>query len=341
MIRTRFFGRTKEGKEVLAFTISDGRSSVTVLNYGALIHRLVVPAKDGRLTDIVLGYRTVKEYEEHSGRMGAVLGRCANRIGGGKFTLDGVTYELSKNDGKNHRHGGFFGFDKKVWSYGIKGNTLALSIVSPDGEEGYPGNLKATVVYTFREGVLRIHYRAESDKKTAVSLTNHVYFNLNGESSGSALGNELMLSADEVVELGKDRVPTGRFVKVAGTAYDFNETKTVGRDLGKAGAPAGYDDCYVLRVREADTPYAVAYGKATGIEMRCYTDMPAVQLYSAGGLDWQGKWCRYAAGAGFCLETEAIPNNVNQPAYAEKGSSVLDAGEKYDFFAEYHFGLRK
>ena len=342
MITTREFGRTKDGRKVLAFTIADGRSSVTVLNLGGIIRRLVVPAADGRLTDVVLGYKTVKEYEENGGYLGAVIGRFGNRIGGGKLTVDGIGYDLYQNDRGNHLHGGKAGFNTKIWAHGIAGNTLALSIISPDGDENYPGNLKATVVYTFRGGVLRIHYLAESDKKTVVNLTNHAYFNLNGESSGTALGNMLQLDSDLITPTEETMVPVGGVRQVKGTAFNFNDPQPIGRDIDGDDADLkrgeGYDHCYVLRRgTEKLVKYATAYGPKTGIAMDCYTDMPAVQFYAGNGLDQQGKWSKYGKRAGFCLETQAIPNNVNVPEYAEKGSSYLDAGEKYDFCAEYRF----
>ncbi len=345
MITKRVFGRTKDGRKVLAFTIADGRSSVTVLNYGGIIQRLVVPASDGRLTDVVLGYKTVAEYEENGGYLGALIGRFGNRIGEGKLTVDGVDYALYCNDRGNHLHGGKNGFNKKIWSYGIAGNTLALSIVSPDGEENYPGTLKATAVYTFKNGVLRIHYRAVSDKKTVVNLTNHAYFNLNGESSGTALGNVLWLDSAEITPTNETMIPTGGFRQVEGTPFDFNEPKPIGRDIGAEdtdlGQGNGYDHCFVLKNRAGEfVHYGTAYGPATGIAMDCYTDMPAVQFYAGNGLNQQGKWSKYVSRTGFCLETQAIPNNVNVPEYAERGSSYLGAGEKYDYCAEYRFHLK-
>ncbi len=345
MITTRVFGRTKDGRKVLAFTIADGRRSVTVLNYGGIIQRLVVPAADGRLTDVVLGYRTVKEYEENGGYLGALIGRFGNRIGEGMLTVDGVRYDLFKNDRGNHLHGGKEGFNKKIWAHAIVGDTLALSIISPDGEENYPGNLKVTAVFTFKDGILRIHYRAVSDKKTAVNLTDHAYFNLNGESSGTALDNVLWLDSDEITPTNATMIPVGGFKKVQNTPFDFNTPKPIGQDIDaddidlKQGN--GYDHCYVLKNGAGNfAQYATAYGPKTGIAMDCYTDMPAVQFYAGNGLNQQGKWSKYGKRMGFCLETQAIPNNVNVAEYAEKGSSYLAAGQVYDYCAEYRFYLK-
>lgn len=343
MITTRVFGKTSDGKTVLEFTLADGRSSVSILNYGGVIRRILVPANDGRLTDVVLGYNTVKEYEENGGYLGALIGRFGNRIGGGKLTVDETEYALYCNDRGNHLHGGKQGFNKKIWSHGIVGNTLALSVVSPDGDENYPGRLMATVVYTFRNGKLRIHYRAVSDKKTAVNLTNHAYFNLGGDSAGTILDHELTIDADCITPTDEAMIPTGDFRAVEGTPFDFRTPKKIGQDIGaddedlKKGN--GYDHCFVLN-GTGMKQYAEVYCARTGIGMTCRTDMPAVQLYTGNGLKQQGKYSKYTPRTGFCLETEAIPNNVNVPAYAEKGSSILDAGEIYDFCAEYEFWIR-
>ncbi len=343
MITCKKFGTTKNGETVYAFTIADGRSRVTILNYGGIIQRLIVPAKDGRMTDVVLGYNTVAEYEENGGYLGALIGRFGNRIGGGKFTLDGKDYQLYCNDRGNHLHGGKEGFNRKVWAYATSGNSLALSIISPDGEENYPGNLKVTAVYTFRNNVLRIHYFAKCDQKTVVGLTNHAYFNLSGEGT-DVLGHLLWIDSDEIAPTDETMIPTGGFREVEGTPFDFNTPKAVGRDIGaddedlKKGN--GYDHCFVLKQGAGNyAKYAEVTSPATGIKMSCYTDMPAVQLYTGNGLNQKGKYSFYKAHAGLCLETEAIPNNVNVPEYAEKGSSVLEAGEEYDFIAAYEFGI--
>ncbi len=343
MIKTSVFGTTKEGKEVLAFTISEGRKRVTILNYGGIVQSLVLPAKDGRLTDVICGYKTVKEYEENGGYLGALIGRFGNRIGEGKLTVDGTEYQLYNNDRGNHLHGGKNGFNKKIWAHGICGNTLALSIISPDGEENYPGTLKVTVVYTFRNGVLRIHYRAVSDKKTVINLTNHAYFNLNGESSNmNILNNVLTIDSDYITPTNNTLIPLGGFKAVEGTPFDFKTPKEIGRDIRSDDEDmrrgGGYDHCYVLRSGVGNfAKYAEAYSPVTGIKMQCYTNMPAVQLYTGNGMNQQGRYTHYGANAGFCLETQAIPNNVNVEEYAAKGSSYYDAGEKYDFAAEYRF----
>ncbi len=342
MITSRSFGKTKDGREVLAFTFEDGARRATVLNLGGIIQSIVVPDKNGNPTDVILGYNDVAGYEDHGGYLGALIGRFGNRIEKGKLVIDGETYDLYCNDRGNHLHGGKAGFDKKIWAHEIKGDELVLSIVSPDGEENYPGTLSVRVTYSFKDGEFRILYHAVSDKKTAINLTNHAYFNIDGEGSGSALENVLWIDCDYITPTNSTMIPTGGFRAVKGTAFDFNTPKEIGKDVGaddidlKQGN--GYDHCHVLKNKCGEyVKYATVTGKKSGITMSCYTDMPAVQFYAGNGLNQQGKTAFYGRRAGFCLETQAIPNNVNVPEYAEKGSSILDAGEVYEFSAAYKF----
>ncbi len=339
MIKTSVFGNLKDGRETLAFTLTDGNAHVKILNYGGIIQSLVVPDKDGKPTDVVLGYKTIAEYEENDGYLGALIGRFGNRIDRGKLTIDGKKYQLYCNDNGNHLHGGKVGFDKKIWKHEINGDELTLSILSPDGEENYPGNLEVRVTYAFKDGELKIQYYAVSDKKTAINLTNHAYFNLNGEGSGDITDTVLCLESDYITPTNEYMVPMGEFKAVKGTPFDFNNPKEIGRDIGaddedlrKGG---GYDHCYLLKRKE----YAKARGLKTGITMTCYADMPAVHFYTGNFLEQQGKSGYYGKRSGFCLETEAIPNNVNVPEYAAYGNSIYDAGQEYVFSASYKFQI--
>lgn len=345
MITTKQFGKTADGKTVTAYTLHDGESSMTVLDLGGTVQQILVPDKAGRLTDVILGYNTVAEYENNGGYLGALIGRFGNRIGAGKLVIDGKAYQLYCNDRGNHLHGGKVGFNKKIWNAAIEGDELKLSLFSPDGEENYPGNLNVEVVYSFEGGEWKIEYRAVSDKKTCVNLTNHAYFNLNGEGTGDVLNHLLKIDCDYITPTSPTMIPEGGYRAVKGTPFDFNEPKAIGKDVGaddvdlKQGG--GYDHCHVLKNKCGEyVKYAEVTSPATGIVMECFTDMPAVQFYAGNGLHRQGKGGFYGNRNGFCLETQAIPNNVNVPEYAEKGSSILDAGQEYRFSAAYRFSVK-
>ncbi len=346
MITQKHFAKTLDGRDVTAYTLHDGDAYVTVLNYGGILQSLVVPNKRGELTDVLLGYNDVQSYERNGGYLGALIGRFGNRIGEGKLPIDGKIYDLYCNDRGNHLHGGKVGFNRKFWNVEEKDGDLVLSLLSPDGEENYPGNLKVEVTYSFRGGELKISYRAETDKKTAVNLTNHAYFNLNGEADGSILDNVLEIKSDMITPTSPTMIPEGGFRMVGGTPFDFNEKKEIGRDIETQDLDLaqgnGYDHCYVLRKGKGEYAlYAVAESRKTGIRMRCYTDAPAVQFYAGNGLHQEGKHNYYGKRAGFCLETQAIPNNVNVKEYAARGSSLPDVGEVYAYTAAYQFDCVK
>ena len=251
MIKQSLFGKTADGQDVLAFTLQDHNAQATVLNLGGILQSIIVPDKNGNPVDVLLGYSDVAGYEENGGYLGALIGRFGNRIGGGKFTIDGKEYKLYCNDRGNHLHGGKVGFNQKIWAHEIDGDKLILTIVSPDGEENYPGNLSVKVVYSFQNGELKIAYEAVSDKKTVVGLTNHAYFNLNGEGDGSILDHLLYIDSAYMVPTNETMVPVGGLRAVEGTAFDFNIPKAIGRDIEaddkelKQGG--GYDHCYLLK----------------------------------------------------------------------------------------------
>lgn len=344
-ITVEVFGTTDQG-EVLAYTLENGACRAVILTYGGIIQSLTVPDRNGNPTDVVLGYPDLESYLKNSGRLGAVIGRFANRIADACFTLDGKEYHLAATSGTNSVHGGKIGFDKKIWQDRCVGDRLELTLVSPDGDENYPGTLTVTVTYALEDGALTIAYRATTDQKTVVNLTNHAYFNLNGEGDGSVLDHELWLDSDEIALPGPNVTPVGGFYPVNGTPFDFNSPKTIGRDIDADDAVlkvgGGYDHCYLLKNRCGEyVKYAIAKSAKTGIRMTCYTDMPAVQFYSGNGLHFEGKGGYYGSRAGFCLETQAIPNNMNVAEYASRGSSVLDKGEVYQFKAVYQFDTDK
>ncbi len=344
MITTSLFDKLPDGREVIAYTISDGDKKAVILNYGGIIQSLIVPDKNGTPTDVILGYDNIEGFLNNGGFLNALIGRFGNRIGEGKINVDGVDYQLYNNDRGNHLHGGKEGFDKKIWNVeAIDEYALKLSYLSVDGEENYPGNLNVEVVYSFKDGVLGIDYTATTDKKTVLNLTNHAYFNLNGESDGSILDNILWIDCDRITPTNPTMIPVGGFKDVAGTPFDFNIPKEIGRDIDADDIDLaqgnGYDHCHVLKNKCGEyCLYAIAESQKTGIKMSCYTDMPAVQFYAGNGLDQDGKnGVHYGKRAGFCLETQAIPNNVNVPEYEAYGSSYLDKDEVYHFVATYKF----
>jgi aldose 1-epimerase len=344
MARNYLFG-TVGGAEVTAYVLENEFLKATILSMGATLQSLVVKEQG---VDVALGYETPNEYLEKGGTIGALCGRFANRIRGGKLTVDGVEYALYCNDRGNHLHGGKVGYDKRIFTVAEHTDTvLKLSIFSPDGEENYPGNLQLTVTYSLVGSALKIRYEAVSDKATAINLTNHAYFNLNGAGTGSALEHSLKIDANYYLSTDETMIPDGKLTPVENTPFDFRTLKTVksGDDLLPQNADlqkgAGFDHCFVFESsRDKSQPIAELCGDKTGIKMLCYTDLPSVQLYAGNFLDVDGKGGHYGRCGGLCLETQAIPDNVNQPIYAAYGSSIYGAGEEYVSETVYEFSKK-
>lgn len=347
-ITKSFFDKDYLGREVYAYTLVDGEYSAVILDRGGIIKNLFVPSKNGEKIDVVLGYDDMKGYDMNDGYLSALIGRFGNRIGKGQVCIDGENYQLYCNDKTNHLHGGKVGFDKKIWHAEIvetaDGNQrLALSILSPDGEENYPGNLNVKVVYSLENGALTIDYEAVSDKTTLINLTNHAYFNLDG--SENILDHLMTMSTPFILPTDAELIPHGEFKATTGTPFDFAKEKRIGEgDAFKEEDPdlaygGGFDHCFVFdKNRDVATPYAIVRSEKSGIVMKCYTDMPSVHLYCGNFLNQTGKNGKYYGRCGgFCLETEALPNNPNVPAYKDYGSSVYKAGEIYRFSAKYSF----
>ena len=307
------FGTLKDGRTVTAATLTNkAGASLTVLDYGATIQRLCIPDRAGNPVDVVLGYDTIAEYVQHGEFLGATIGRVGNRIGNAEFSLNGTRYQLAKNDGENHLHGGKEGFDRKMWRMAAQDGSLLCWRTSPDGEEGYPGNLQVRVCFTLTdENRLCIVYDAETDADTLVNLTNHSYFNLNGH--GSVLGHLLQMPSERFAENDAGCLPTGRLLPVENTAFDFRQEKEIGADIGAEEEQlilaGGYDHNYVLCGKKA----AVLYGPESGIEMTVETDLPGMQFYTGNSLpECRGKngediFRRSAA----CFETQLYPNAMN------------------------------
>lgn len=337
------FGITKDGEEAFLYCMknTDG-AYVTVTSYGCRIVNICVPDKNGELRDVCLGYDTLAEYEADTAGFGAVIGRHANRIEKGVFTLNGETYHLAVNNGPNHLHGGLRGFHHYNWGSQINGNTVRFTRTSPAGEENYPGTLTMNVVYTWSEdNELSISYEATTDADTVFNTTNHAYFNLDGEDSESVLAHTLMVNADSFTEADKDSLTTGKILNVENTPFDFRKPKKLGDDI-HADHPQlqyskTYDHNYVLNgsgLKEA----AALSSDESGIRMTCFTDQPGLQIYipadspAVHGKDGR----RYPAYGSVCLETQHFPNATSHPEFP---TVILKAGDTFKSKTIYHFSI--
>ncbi len=336
---------TIDGKAVQLYTLTNkSGASVTITNYGGRVVSINVPDKDNKLVDVSLGYDSVKSYrKEGEPFFGALIGRYGNRIGKGKFTLEGKEYQLQLNNGPNTLHGGTDGFFSKVWDAKQDGQKLELSYVSKDGEAGYPGTLNVKVVYTFTdENALQIDYTATTDKTTIVNLTNHTYFNLSGEGSPTILDHELMIAADAYTPVDSTLIPTGKLTPVKGTAFDFTVAKAIGKEIANVDEQLkfgkGYDHNWALVKNDGKTPVASVKSPISGIIMEVYTTEPGLQFYCGNfmtGVDKDGKGGKsYPHRSAFCLETQHFPDAPNHANFA---STVLKPGETYTTSTTYKF----
>jgi len=340
------FGQTPDGREVDLYTLTNTNGlRAKITNYGAILVSLEVPDRDGNIADITLGFDALDGYLKEHPYFGAIVGRYANRIGKGRFVLDGVEYKLATNNGENHLHGGIKGFDKVVWkAEDVRAESqkalVKMSYISEDGEEGYPGNMACTVTYTLtKDNELKISYEAETDKTTVVNLTNHSYWNLAGQGTGDILGHELMLNADKYTPVDEGLIPTGEIRSVKDTPMDFTLPMSIGSRIKQVGD--GYDHNYVLN-RGGDTLALAArvYEPTSGRVMEIYTTEPGVQLYTGNFLDGSltGKAGKvYKKHYAFCLETQHFPDSPNKPNFP---SAVLLPGQKYTSVTVYKFSTR-
>jgi aldose 1-epimerase len=309
------FGTLPSGERVERHELSSGRLRAAVLSYGAILQTLEVSG-----VNVVLGLPTLDDYLTRSRYFGAVVGRYGNRIAGGRFVLDGVAYSLPVNNGPNSLHGGVTGFDRKVWAVDdVTGSSIRLTLTSPDGDQGYPGTLTASITYTLDDDGLRLDYEAGTDAPTVLNLTNHSYFNLAGE--GDVLGHVVRIAADHYLPVDADKIPTGERAPVKGTEFDFTTPHPVGARFGGA-----YDHCYVL-----DGDITVVE-PVSGRTMRVTTTEPGVQFYAGGMLD--GVATPFGPHAGLCLETQHFPDSPNQPGFP---STVLRPGERHTSSTTYSF----
>jgi len=341
------YGKLPDGTEIEQYTLTNGKNlTVKVITYGAMITAVEVPDRDGKVENITLFRDSLEDYRAGHPYFGCAVGRYANRIAKGKFALDGTEYTLATNIGPNHLHGGDKGFDKHVWKAmpmpieeaGFVGMTFQL--VSPDGDEGYPGTLTATVSYIVNfEGDLIMEYTAKTDKPTVVNLTNHAYWNLAGAGSGDVLKHKLMLNADRYLPVDETLIPLGPLAPVKGTPMDFTTPEMIGARIDRV--EGGYDHCYVLNKEEGKGPTLAASvtEPASGRVMEIYTTQPAIQLYTGNFLDGTitAGGVAYQKHYAFCLETQHYPDSPNRPEYP---TTVLRPGQTYKHTTVHKFRLQ-
>jgi len=343
------FKDTLQGKQVGLYILKNkSNTTIAITNFGGRLVSILVPDRNGKLIDVILGHDDLKGYQQKKNEnyYGAIIGRYGNRIAKGKFTLEGKSYQLDVNNGSNTLHGGFNGFFSRVFdAKKISDQQLELSYVSKDGEGGYPGNLMVKVVYTLTEdNALKIEYTAITDKTTVVNLTNHAYFNLNGAGTKTMTDDSLRIDADNYLPVDTTLIPTGKLQPVKGTPFDFTEFKTIAADIDKADDQLkngkGFDHNFVLNKHDINTSIATVKSPETGIIMDVYTTEPGLQFYSGnfptGINDGKGK-AVYSHRSALCLETQHFPDSPNQPSFP---STVLKPGETYHSTTIYKFSAK-
>jgi aldose 1-epimerase len=340
-VQKQLYGKLPDGTEIYEYTLSTGVSSVGIINYGGIVTHIDVPDKNGKIADVVLGCSSLEGYRKSSPYFGCVVGRYANRIARGTFTLNGHEYHLAANDHRNHLHGGIRGFDKVVWqAEPFEGKQIAgvrLTYTSADGEEGYPGTLMVTVTYSLDVGgKLQIEYDATCDSPTVINLSHHSYFNLAGEGNGDVLGHLMKINAGRYTVVDSELIPTGELRSVEGTPMDFRSPTAIGARI--VDVPGGYDHNYVLD-RKDNTLASVARvtDPVGGRVLVVSTTEPGLQFYSGNFLDGTitgrgGK--KYPQHGGFCLEAQHFPDSPNHPEFP---STVLMPGSHYRQTTVYHF----
>ncbi|MDR5856092.1 galactose mutarotase [Caballeronia sp. LZ062] len=351
------YGATQQGQPVVQYTLANARGvSMSCMTYGGIVTRIDVPDRHGRRADIVLGFASLGDYERYNGAIhfGSLIGRYANRIAQGRFTLDGHTYQLPINDPPNTLHSGPHSFDEKVWTVvrtfqNASGAGVQLRYVSPDNENGFPGTLTVDVTYTLTDdNEVRIDYRAKTDKPTVVNLTNHSYFNLAGEGSGSVENQLIMIAASSYTPTRSDSIPTGEVASVEGTPLDLRALTPIGARLRSGFAQLhyarGYDNNFKLNKssqHEGEPSFAArAYDPASGRVLDVYTTQPGLQFYSANGLDGSAvgvSGVAYRQTDAFALEAEHFPDSPNHPSFP---STELRPGDEYHEVTVWKFGVR-
>jgi len=348
LISEKPFGQTASSEAVTRYTLKNTQGmEVQIMNYGAIITKILVPDKNKVMEDVVLGFDNVADYIKDSPYFGAIVGRYGNRIAAGKFSLDGKSYTLAAQNNGQHLHGGLKGFDKKVWkTVSQQPGSLTLSYLSQDGEEGFPGNLEIQVTYTLSEdNSITMDYVAKTDQATVLNICNHSYFNLTGNVKRDVLDHKLQLNAPFFIPVDRVLIPTGEVKSVKGGPFDFTSAKKIGLDINandeQISLGGGYDHCYAFDKAPG------AFGKIARVEepvsgrvMEVFTTEPGVQLYTGNNLDGHliGKYgAKYTKRSGFCLETQHYPDSPNKPNFP---STVLRPGETYTSKTVYQFSVK-
>jgi aldose 1-epimerase len=335
------FGTLPDGTAVSLWTLTNSRGDLLKMtDYGALIVSIEVPDRQGNRTNVTLGFPKLDGYLERHPYFGATVGRFCNRIAKGKFSLDGTTYSLAQNNGPNHLHGGEVGFDKLVWkTEELRGDNyvgLRFSLLSPDGQEGYPGNLSVQADYLWdNEAKLTIRFTATTDKATPINLTNHAYFNLGGWQGGVIHNHQLQLQCSKYLAIDETMIPTGALADVAGTPLDFRTATPIGQRIAQLTATNGYDHCFVVD-GQPGTPRScgMVVDPKSGRGMEIQTTQPGVQLYTGNFLNGSDSNGGFKLHEAFCLETQNFPDAPNQPSFP---NSILKPGEKFEQTTSYRF----
>jgi aldose 1-epimerase len=345
-VTKQLFGKMPDGTSVDSFTLSNGKIEVRILSYGATIQSLRAPDRQGKVSDIVLGYDTLDGYlSKGDPYFGAIVGRYANRIANGRFQLNGTTYTIPADSGPNALHGGPRGFDKMIWKAMPLKDGVEFSLTSPDGDQGFPGTLQATVRYALHDSTLSIQYTAAADRPTVVNLSNHAYFNLAGQEQGDILHHELMIAASRFTPVDANLIPTGELSSVEGTPFDFREPHPIGERIDQADQQLkfghGYDHNWVLNSAGGKLQKAAeVYEPTSGRVLEVLTTQPGLQFYSGNFLDGTvtGKGGRvYAHRSGLCLETQHFPDSPN---HANFPSTEVKPGKEFHSTTVFSFGTR-
>jgi aldose 1-epimerase len=346
-VQVASWGKTASGQGVELYTLTDPQLTVQITNFGAHIVSIEAPDRDGQRADVVLGFKSLEGYEADTKTyMGSVVGRYGNRIANGRFSIDGTGYTIPTNDHGNALHGGTEGFDRRVWTGRPIADGVELALVSPDGDMGFPGQLTVHVRYLLQGASLKIEYSATTTKPTVVNLTNHSYFNLGGEASGTILDEKIMLAANRYTPVNATLIPTGKLAPVAGTPFDFREPTAIGKridaDNEQLKIAGGYDHNFVLNGKGPGLHSAArVVDPASGRTLTETTTEPGVQFYSGNFLDGSitgAGGAKYVKHAGFCLETQHFPDSPNQPLFP---STVLRPGKTMHSETVFTFGVEK